>query len=238
MRRIEGLPNNVLHLVFSPDGSRLAAALVRGGLRVYAKEHGWDEAVRDEDYQGRSGGAAFAPDGRLATTSFDRKLRLYSPGVAGTVRPTVTVEARGGRRPLGIAFSPTDGARLAVGYDGGPPVDVLDGHTLANLPSPDRSGIKANTDLAAVTWSHDGGMLLASGGDPVANSVFAWSEAGAGARRLVVNMTTAVGGLVGLPGGDLLAAAASPSLTRVGPDGTPRWTQKAPLVNFQTRAIA
>jgi WD40 repeat protein len=136
VRRIEGLPNVVDRLVFSPDGSRLAAVMGSGGLRVYAKERGWDEAARDQDYQDQGFGADFAPDGRLATTSFDRKLRLYAPGLAGTVHPAVTVEAPGGEQPARIALSPTDGARLAVGYLDTQTVDLLDGHTLARLSRP------------------------------------------------------------------------------------------------------
>src|SRR3954447_13574032 len=49
--RIEGLPKPMRHLVFSPDGSRLAALLGAGaGLRVYARESGWNEVARDEQY--------------------------------------------------------------------------------------------------------------------------------------------------------------------------------------------
>ena len=54
VKRIEGLPNDVVSLVFSPDGSRLAAGLNGGGLRVYASERGWDEVARDEDYGDRN----------------------------------------------------------------------------------------------------------------------------------------------------------------------------------------
>ena len=39
------------------------------GLRVYDREAGWAEVARDSDYGDHSYGAAFAPDGRLATTS-------------------------------------------------------------------------------------------------------------------------------------------------------------------------
>jgi WD40 repeat protein len=150
VRRIDWLPNIVLHLVFSSDGSRLAALLGGQGLCLYAKERGWDEVARDEDYQGQSYGADFAPDGRLATTSYDGKLRLYAPGVTGAARPAVTAALRG-KHPYGIAFSPTEGARLAVGYDDTAAVDLFDGHTLARLSSPDTNDFEAGWGLRVVT---------------------------------------------------------------------------------------
>ena len=63
--------------MFSPDGRYLAAMLGRNGLRVFDQEKGWSEAFRDASYGDLSFGAAFAPDGRLATTSLDGMIRLY-----------------------------------------------------------------------------------------------------------------------------------------------------------------
>ena len=100
--------------------------------------------MRDADYGGGSSyGAAFAPDGRLATTSFDGQIRLYPPGLAW---PPLRRRAPGGERPFGIAFS-ADGARLAVGYDDSTRVDVLDGRSLAPLHPAATGGID-NGDLA------------------------------------------------------------------------------------------
>lgn len=76
--RIEGLPSVVPHLAFSPNGARLAATLAgANGVRVYDRAAGWAEVFRDAEYGGQSYGAAFAEDGRLATTSYDGRLRLY-----------------------------------------------------------------------------------------------------------------------------------------------------------------
>jgi len=234
LRRIEGLPATVHHLVFSYDGSRLAAVLQGGdGLRVYAVERGWAEAARDEAYGGASYGADFTFDGRLATTSRDGKLRLYAAGLTGAVRPAVSAKAPGRDQPYGIAFSP-DGARLAINYVDTANVTLFDGRTLEPRPRPGLDGI-GNGDLGSVAWSRNGDTLFASGmfhsgtGCPV----FAWNEGGAGARRTLSAGDTTVRGLVPLPGGDLLVAAADPWLARLGPDGTPRWIHGPPQADFR-----
>ena len=69
LQPIGDLPNVVVHLVFSPDGRYLAATLYRGGVRVFDRDRGWAEVARDGSYSDQSYGAAFAPDGRLVTTS-------------------------------------------------------------------------------------------------------------------------------------------------------------------------
>ena len=179
--------------------------------------------MRDADYGGGSSyGAAFAPDGSLATTSFDGQIRLYPPGLAG---PPLRRRAPGGERPFGIAFG-ADGARLAVGYDDSTRVDVLDGRSLAPL-HPAATGGVDNGDLSAVAWAADG-TLLAGGryGDGTGVSpVLAWAAEGRGARRSLPAGQNTVMGLVPLPGGDLLVAAADPFLARLAPDGRAAWTR-------------
>ena len=164
--------------------------------------------MRDADYGGGSSyGAAFAPDGRLATTSYDGQIRLYPPGLAV---PPLRRRAPGGERPFGIAFR-ADGARLAVGYDDSTRVDVLDGRSLAPL-HPAATGGVDNGDLSMVAWAADG-TLLAGGrySDGTGLPVLAWAAEGRGARRSLPAGQNTVMGLVPLPGGDLLVAAADPS---------------------------
>ena len=174
LRRIEGVFDVVFGLAFSPDGNRLAAITGQGGLRVYARDKGWDEVARDDDYGRPSYVIDFAPDGRLATSSFDGKLRLYAPGLTGNVHPAIMANAPGGDRPWGIAFSPLDGATIAVGYNRMPPaIDLVDGRNLSRLPSPDVSVAKLNS-LTHLVWSHDGSTLFAA-----SDSLYVWRKAGA-----------------------------------------------------------
>jgi WD40 repeat protein len=237
VKRINGLPNVVEHMAFSPDGRHLAATLWAGGIRLYDRDRGWGEAARDEGYRDESYGAAFAPDGRLATTSLDGEVRLYAAGPQGTARPVVAINAPGGRQPYGIAFSPPDGARLAVGYNDGTAVTLLEGHTLAQLPGPDTKGI-SNGDLFSIAWSLDGHTLFAAGSYWASGSrpVVAWGEAGAGERHVLPAAQQSIMRLAPLPNGDLLVAAAGPWLGRLRPDGTAVWAHRSPDADLRDQA--
>jgi WD40 repeat protein len=230
--RIGGVPSIVHHLTFSADGRRLAVTLHEGGIRVYDRDRNWDEAARDENYGDQSYGAAFAQDGRLVSTSFDGKVRLYPTDLQGAVRPTVVIQAPDARKPYGITFSPIDGSRIALGYIDGAVVTLLDGHTLAKLPGPDVSGITGS--LAVVAWSLDGRTLFAAGAYTAngAPPVLAWGEAGLGKRRLLKAAAQSAMTLVPLRDGDLLVAATDPWFGRVRPDGTAAWMHGAQQANF------
>lgn len=228
VKRIEGLPNSVNRIAFSPDGNRLAALMNQGGLRIYAKERNWSEVARDENYEESTYGVDFAPDGRLATTSFDGKMRLYAPILNGVIHPLVTVEAPSGDHTRAIAFSPTDDARIAVGYNRNGALDLVDGQFIVRQSGPNLSGVERFL-FSEVAWSRDGETLLAGGFGselgPIFNGIFTWSDAGTGPRRFLTSVGDTVMALVPLPGNDLLVASGS-GLFRLGPDGGRRWVQK------------
>ena len=233
LQPIGGLPEAVLHLAFSPDGRYLAATLGgRNGVRIFDRDRGWAELPRDGSYGAQSYGAAFAPDGRLATTSLDGMIRLYGRDFA---LPPRALRAPGGDRPFGVAFS-RDGARLAVGYAESTRVDVLDGHSLVPLHAAAMEGID-NGNLHMVAWATNGTLL--AGGTyqqrPGIFPVLTWAAEGRGARRTLPAGLNTVMSLRPLSGGDLLVAAQDPWLGRLAPDGTPRWTQPSLLADFRAQ---
>jgi WD40 repeat protein len=229
VRRLDGLPQVVSHLTFSPTGRHLAATLVgTHGLRVYDRDTSWQEVARDAGYSDDSYGAAFAADGRLATTSLDGTLRLYD----GAFRRVATAKTTDGTRPFGLAFSPA-GDRLAVGYADTTAVSLFDGHTLTPLPGPDTRGLD-NGDVSEVAWSADGATLYAGGEYWHAGTrpVVAWSQAGAGLRRELAAGTNTLMSLRPLPDGGLLVGAADPWLAGLDATGAPRWAQRPPQADL------
>ena len=77
-------------LTFSHDGRYLAATLGgKNGLRIFDRDKDWSETFRDDQYGDRSHGAAFAPEGRLATTSDDGLIRLYKSIQTATTRTII-----------------------------------------------------------------------------------------------------------------------------------------------------
>jgi WD40 repeat protein len=230
LNRIGDLPDAVCHLAFSHDGRRLAAALSgTNGIRIYSRDRGWEEVARDSEYAGDSFGAEFAPDGRLATTSFDGRLRLYDP--EGSLETSVDA---GNARPYSVAFD-REGARIAVGFEDSTEVRLFDGKTLAPLAEqPDVAGIERG-NLFQVTWSADGRTLYAGGRyrEEIDGTwtvpAMAWPNRGAGVRGVLPAGSNTIMSLRALPDGDLLVAGADPWLGRLGPDGTPRWDPVVPV---------
>jgi WD40 repeat protein len=232
VRRLEGLPSSVLHLIFSPTGRYLAATLGgERGLRVYDPASDWREVANDAPYGVDSYGAAFAADGRLATTGEDGTLRLYNPAF----QRVATAKTADGTQPFGLAFSPA-GDRLAVGYRNTTAVSLVDGHTLTPLPGPDTRGLDTG-NLGTVAWSADGATLYAGGSywHAGAPPVVAWAAAGAGPRRELAAGTNTVMSLRPLLDGGLLVGAQDPWLAALDAAGASRWVQRPPKADLTSR---
>ncbi len=176
LRRIQGLPDPVFHLAYSPDGRWLAASMQgKGGLRLFdaasGAERGRDTTLGDNAYS-----VQFSGDSkRLASTSYDGQLRVHAVDPQGALQLVRAAQVAGGKRPYAARFSP-DGRLIAVGFDDSAAVQVLDAESLAEVARPTTAQVTQG-NLSRVAWSADGRFLLA-GGTWVAgggNAVRRWS---------------------------------------------------------------
>ncbi len=157
IKRLSGLPNAILELAYSKDGSYLAAGLGSEGIRVYSTDT-YSLIKEDTDYGESIYGLAFSQDGRLATACLDGYLRLYD----SNFKLIKKAKAPGGEKPYQISFSP-DGSKIAVGYHDTPNLDILSADGLRKLYSVDTSDCGNDAKFYSVTFSSDGSYLYAGG---------------------------------------------------------------------------
>jgi WD40 repeat protein len=229
--RIGALPAVINHLAFSPDGSKLGAALGNeSGARLFDTKS-WRQLASDSDYDSSCGWLAFAPDGRVATTSDDGKIRLYGP-MLDNKRP---LSAPDGHKPFSIAFSP-DGDRIAVGYTDTRKVSVLDSRSFLAVFAPSTSGINDGT-VHTVAWSADGATLIAAGTWPVGDrtKVRSWSNSGRGAASDHPLALSTIDTLVPLVGGRMALAAADPRVVMTNRSHSIIWQAEPPTADFPIR---
>lgn len=217
LRRLPGLPSDIKHLAFSPDGRWLAASLWgKNGVRLFDARSG-AETGSDADYGDDSYSAHFSPDGRhLLTTSVDGQLRLYSVN-NGKLGPPKPARPGGGKHPYAARFSP-DGRLIAIGFHDSAVVQVLDAETLAEVARPTTVGVD-NGNLMSVAWSTDGRYLLAGGRWSMGGKcpvrrwpVVAWSR-----YEDLPLAGNAVMDMVPLPSGGVLFAAYDPAWGIIDP---------------------
>ncbi|HME23662.1 MAG TPA: hypothetical protein VKI44_20440 [Acetobacteraceae bacterium] len=240
----DNVPDVTQFLTFSPDGRYLAATLGgRNGLRVFDRNKNWSEAFRDDQYADDSYGAAFARDGRLATTCYDGSIRSYqydpnsdSPNFRRVGEP---LKAPRGKLPRGVAYSP-DGKLLAVGYYDVAAVDVLDGTTLERVGGYKPADVKAVIGAARVAWSRDGQTLFAAGAVEDAQGrtlLFAWDRGGMGEeKRMTYCAPNSAADVDALPDGRILVASLTPCLGLMNAAGHPVWTVDSPVFDFRGQA--
>ena len=212
--RVGRLGNVIFHLVFSPDGSRLAATTGSDGMRLWDTAD-WRFIAEDKDYGGtRSNGAAFDGLNRLYTVAYDGQIRRY--GADGQIEAKAYTQ--GGKEPFGVAVHP-QGGRLAIGFADITAVEVYETRTLRRLYAADTGGISGNS-LSGVAWSADGERLYAGGMTPeaVPPPFRIWQAAGQGAftdKTLSQNTIMQL-----LPcGGGIAVGAADPAFGLIAADG-------------------
>jgi WD40 repeat protein len=183
IKRLGRLGSVVLHLAFSPDGSRLAATLGGGEDPPLWETGSWRLIPQDRDYGGKdSYGATFDGANRLFTVAFDGQIRRY--GADGHLEAKASTQ--GGKQPFSIAMHPKD-AKFAIGFNDSTAVEVYDARTLARLYAADTSSIREGS-FNGVAWSADGARLYAGGGGyKVAgkNPAVIWQDEGRGQRSEV-----------------------------------------------------
>ncbi len=222
--RITGLPDSIVHLAFSPDGTYLAATLWgRNGVRVYRTDT-FRQVMADKEYGDNTRWASFDRTGRLVTASSDGFVRLYDKGFRLIARK----RAQGGKEPSSVAFSP-DGAVVAVGFFYSTAVNVLSGADLAFLFSPDTRGVD-NGDLWGVAYSPDGSLY--AGGQWKKNGgefIRRWDEGGRGSYQdMKTGATNTIMGILPLSGDSFAFCSADPAFGVVSSAGEKGYL-KAPV---------
>jgi hypothetical protein len=228
LARLPGLESPINDLSVSPDGTRLAAGLAKGGVLVWDARSG-RQIFADPDYAGPVRNIRFDAAGDLFTTAADGRLRAYN----SSGEKFAQTFPHPGLKPWGLAVSP-DGAFLAVTFESAPEVDILAAGNLKPFAKPDTSGLQS-TGLLAITWAEEnhGLSLLAAGyarGPDGKNIVRRWGDFGFAPPTDIAAANDTIRDLKPIPGGGAVYATEDPGWGRLDAAGN--------AAQFPTQAVA
>jgi hypothetical protein len=227
-----GLPAPVNDLAVSADGSRFAAGLASGGIRVWDAKSG-KPVFEDRAYTAPVRSIVMGRDGMLFAAAADGKVRAYDQ----TGHKLAEMAPPSGLAPWGLALSP-DGGLLAVTSEtadksGRLHLDVLAAQTLALQFSPNTSGLKGEGLLAAA-WTGDGALLAAGyAHDGSGYLIRRWADAGKGAFTDLPAAHDTIRHIVALPDGGAVYATEDPGWGRIAPGGSITAHPKPPLADLR-----
>ncbi len=234
--QLGGLPAPVNDLAISRDGTRLAAGLAAGGVRVWDLQR-MALLFEDRAYAAPVRAVAFDLHNRLLSTAADGHVRILD--AAG--HRVVDVQPAPGLLPWGLALSP-DGDLAAITYenvraDGRLRLDVLNARTLNPVLTPDTTGLQGE-GLLAVSWIADGhgGVQLVAGGYAragAANVIRRWADFGMGAALDLPAARDTILHILPLPGGGGVFSADDPGWGRIGTDGRILARPDPPLLDLR-----
>jgi WD40 repeat protein len=237
LKRIPGLPESITFLRFSRDGSMLAVGLGgSGGLRVFSISRKGDRidaapAGDDPNYGDSIRGVDFDSAGRLAVSSSDGALRLYSREFRLIAKQTVSRK----EGPSGVRFSP-DASRIALGYFEAARVDVFPAGDLKLLETPLVGRTQSRMPrLMAVDWSPDGRHLYAAGnfGQRGKNVIVRWPAENLHAPTYVPVKWTVIRNILALRDGNVLYGGVSGDMALIDSSGREIYA-KSPNLDYLT----
>ena len=237
IQRIQGLPNVINHLAYSPDGKVLAASLGAGSIRFYqqakqSKQGKYQQVAEDTDYAGRSMSIDFDKDGNSVSTSYDGYIRLYN----AHFKKIQQKKAPGGKDPFFARFSP-NGKRIAVGFYDNTAIDILSADDLSKLDSPNTTDFD-NGSLSHVAWSYDGTILYAGGRYAVGDDkgegrpIVVWNSKDFASAQFYHTAQNTVMDIYPLRNGDVLFASFDPAVGRLDSHGKMLWKQGAGMLEY------
>src|SRR3569623_1469336 len=207
--RVGGFDEVVGPLAYSADGRYLALGLLgKQGLHVLQTSD-YSEIAWDIDYQDKTIGLAFTPQGRIITTALDGYVSLYDSEfhLIGRVKSGLA-----GAPPFRARLS-AQGSKIVVGFHDVAAVSVLSAENLALLYSVRFKELPDQTNLTTVAWSGDGTALYAGGdyGGAGATPIYRIADMGRGRIERIAAAAARISQIGVLPGGDILYVAEDPA---------------------------
>lgn len=220
IHRIDGFPDAIGALAWSPDGRTLAVGLQgRGGLRLLRTDT-FAEIARDAEYNDKLMELAFDRTGRLASASFDGMIRVYGTDH----RLLARVRVPGGAKPASVRFS-TDGSQVAVGMIDAPVVVSFATRDLSVIAQRRAPAGSEQISFSSVAWSHDGAFIYSAGERKSEGTNYLWkwparsNEASHEAPARIALPTHRVSELQALPRGRVAFSSEDPRLGVLEADG-------------------